>query len=209
MKLALALAFAVPYLVAAQDEEGEEEEVVVATNEPSTNCLYCRKQDSEAGWLLSYSYCVDNDECLMDAWNYLDRPCESDWTRAKSFDIGYCNANSVTGCAEFESTPDDFGVQTNRTYSLAGGEYCIVKVDATQALARVIFDESSDLGIESEEFGIMTAGKVYDVQSGVFEFTVFNAEENGTRVNYIVSFSGAIYLGAAVLAGIVPALLVQ
>ena len=64
--------------VRAQDEETTEEETVVNT-EPSQSCLYCRRMDKNSGFLVSYSYCATNDDCLKDAWNYINRGCEAGW----------------------------------------------------------------------------------------------------------------------------------
>ena len=42
-----------------------------------------------AGFLETYSYCAQTDECLMDAWNYIDRPCgNSTWVKGADLFIG-------------------------------------------------------------------------------------------------------------------------
>ena len=45
----------------------------------SAQCMYCRRMDLNAGFLVSYSYCSATDVCLMDAWNYINRPCTGGW----------------------------------------------------------------------------------------------------------------------------------
>lgn len=45
----------------------------------SAECLYCRRMDKNSGFLVSYSYCQQQDECLKDAWNYINRDCQSGW----------------------------------------------------------------------------------------------------------------------------------
>ena len=45
----------------------------------SSSCMYCRRMDLNAGFLVSYSYCDATDTCLMDAWNYINRPCTGGW----------------------------------------------------------------------------------------------------------------------------------
>jgi len=40
---------------------------------PSPPCLYCRRMDNNAGFLVTYSYCNQTDDCLMDSWNYINR----------------------------------------------------------------------------------------------------------------------------------------
>ena len=47
--------------------------------EASSECMYCRRMDRNSGFLVSYSYCENSDECLMDAWNYINRDCASSW----------------------------------------------------------------------------------------------------------------------------------
>ena len=61
---------------------------IVAADDLS-RCLYCRRMSISAGFLESYSYCTQTDECLLDAWNYLDRPCgNSTWTTGSNLYIG-------------------------------------------------------------------------------------------------------------------------
>lgn len=47
--------------------------------EPSAECMYCRRMDRNSGFLVSYSYCQNTEECLLDAWNYINRDCENGW----------------------------------------------------------------------------------------------------------------------------------
>ena len=73
-KFAFALAFyAATSYAQVVDENGE---VVI---NPSPECMYCRRMDLNSGFLVSYSYCAQSDECLMDAWNYINRDCQSGW----------------------------------------------------------------------------------------------------------------------------------
>ena len=45
----------------------------------TANCLYCKRLDTFASFLYSYSYCAATDECLADVWNYYNRYCSSGW----------------------------------------------------------------------------------------------------------------------------------
>ena len=56
----------------------------------SSQCLYCRNQDLNAGYLVSYSYCEHQDLCLKDAWNYISRDCLSGWKRGNTLDLVSC-----------------------------------------------------------------------------------------------------------------------
>ena len=72
-----------------------------------------------------------------------------------------------------------------------------MKVDATAALARVIFDNTSFLGIEDDKAQI---GDVITVESGIREILIYNGAESGP-LTFDISFSGATTLlaGAAAL----------
>ena len=72
-----------------------------------------------------------------------------------------------------------------------------MKVDATAALARVIFDNPSFLGIEDDKAQI---GDVITVESGIREILIYNGAESGP-LTFDISFSGATTLlaGAAAL----------
>lgn len=113
--------------VKAQDDESVEEDVVVV--EPSQKCLHCRRNDETSGFLTSYSYCEQTDECLMDAWNYINKQCTTEWKRGSSYDIDECNPEEIT-CPEFVSTPDKFGQYFNNTWSIAEGGKCSINVNA-------------------------------------------------------------------------------
>merc|ERR1712195_358611 len=61
---------------------------------PSQPCLYCRRMDKNAGFLVSYSYCQQTDDCLMDAWNYINRPCKDEWKRGNTYELSACTAET-------------------------------------------------------------------------------------------------------------------
>ena len=70
----------------------------------------------------------------------------------------------------------------------------MVSVDASAAVARVIFDDTSYLGIEYDA----SIGDVITIESGVEEIEIYNGAESGP-LHFIISFSGAaaLYAGAA------------
>ncbi len=110
--------------------------------------MYCRRMDMNAGFLVSYSYCLETDNCLMDAWNYINRPCNNGWIAGSKGTLSDCYPNQSTCPPTFISGPDKFGQYSNQTWTLGQGSSCKVVVDATKGLGRVIFDESAYLGIE-------------------------------------------------------------
>ena len=160
----------------------------------SSACLYCRRMDINAGFLVSYSYCNQLDECLKDAWNYINRPCLDDWKGGKSYALDFCEPETIT-CPTYKSTPEEYGVYTNTTWSLAAGGMCSVKIDASEGVARVIFDETSFLGIESE----YKIGDVITFDSGENEIVIYNGAETGP-LTFLISFSGAAALSASLVA---------
>lgn len=79
---------------------------------------------------------------------------------------------------------------------------CYVKIDASEAVARVIFKNSNWLGIEWEGKGSREVGDVITIPEGeVIEIPIYNAAESGP-LTFDISFSNAINLltGAAALA---------
>ena len=75
MNKVLSLLFA----TAIAQETTEIEVVEENAQVPLPACLYCARMDNLAGFLVSYSYCDERDECLKDAYSYLNRPCDTKW----------------------------------------------------------------------------------------------------------------------------------
>ena len=78
------------------------------------------------------------------------------------YPLTQCSPNSIA-CPGFNSTTAEYGKYTNQTVTLAQGAGCNITIDATQALARVVFDETSFLGIDYEKAKI---GEVITIPSG-------------------------------------------
>ena len=118
--------------------------IALAEDEASPKCMYCRRNDENSGFLNIWSYCQredpNDDECIKNVWNYIARPCPSGWKKGSSYALDYCKPEDIS-CPEFVSDPDKFGKYSNNTWSLAQGGKCIVKLDATAGVARVVFDE--------------------------------------------------------------------
>ena len=109
--------------------------------------MYCRNEDRKAGLLVTYSYCDQQEACLKDAWNYIKRECATDWRRGKDLSLAACNPTEVT-CPDFESSYEKYQRYQNDTWSLPAGSTCVVRVDASLGVARVIFSNTAYLGIE-------------------------------------------------------------
>lgn len=81
---------------------------------------------------------------------------------------------------------------------------CPVKINANQGVARVIFDETSFLGIEYDA----NIGDVITFESGENEIVIYNGAETGP-LTFLISFSGAYnaLVGAAGAAALFSAAL--
>ena len=122
-----------------------------AMADPYDSCLYCRRMDRVSHFLTSYSYCIQNEECLANAWNYLDYPCGTGWRRGRDVPVEECKADEYM-CPDFDSFIELAGEERNVTWSLPNGAMCKVRIDATQFVGRVIFDDVSDLGVELDGY---------------------------------------------------------
>ena len=182
MKTFIAASLAAISAVAQTDTSADG---AVAREGGSSQCLYCRNQDLNAGFLVSYSFCEHQDTCLKDAWNYIRRDCLSEWKRGNQLTMEDCTPDEVE-CPEFVSTPEQYQKYTNTTWSLAAGSKCTIKVDATAGVARVIFDSSDYLGINFEA----KMSEVITLESGVTDIEIYNAAESGP-ITFGISFSAA------------------
>ena len=101
----------------------------------------------------------------MDAWNYIDRPCNNGWIDGSKVPLPDCHPNQATCAPTFKGGPDQFGKYTNNTYVLNEGSSCKIIVDATKGLGRVFFDETAYLGIEPGKWQYKTK-EVITFESG-------------------------------------------
>ena len=120
---------------------------VLAAADSSQTCLYCKRADSTGGFLVSYNYCKDSDRCYKDAWNYNTRACKDGWKRGRSVPLEVCAPTEVQ-CPKFTSSPDKYSTYTNETYTLPVGGKCTIAIDATDAVGRVIFTGTEELGFD-------------------------------------------------------------
>ena len=50
-------------------------------------CLYCKNQDSKAGFLYSFEYCESKQLCLADSWDSFNVYCDTPWRQGWSLTI--------------------------------------------------------------------------------------------------------------------------
>ena len=98
-------------------------------------------------------------------------------------------------CPSFTSGEAEFQKYTNSTWSLAAGSKCVIKIDATQGIARVIFSSTLYLGINYEGAKV---DDVINIESGVTDLEIYNAAESGP-ITFGISFSGANELLASAM----------
>ena len=145
------------------------------------NCLYCRYVDLRATMLESWSYCPYSQECLADQWNYIDRDCpENGWSRGSENDLTTCEVEESAG-VEFVSSKqydlnEPLGTYRNITWTLPQGSFCVVTVDATEYVGRVLFtDVQGYLGIQDYDPEYDIKEKI-SFEDSVGKITVYNAQ---------------------------------
>ena len=182
--------------------------VASVANAALENCLYCRYTDLRATFLESWSYCRANEECLADQWNYIDRSCNDGWERASGISLDYCETDEAP-CPEFVSSKqydlnEPLGKYRNRTWTLPSGTKCVVKIDATQYVGRVLFDNiQGQLGVEGYDPDYDLTQKI-SFENTVGEVTIYNALETGS-LRFTLAFSGAESIYTSVAAVLVSA----
>ena len=111
------------------------------------NCMWCKKLDSEAGFMYNYNFCSYNSTCYDDTWNLQNEWCRSGWKQGFSQRLEEdCKAKKVP-CATFTSADTFAAVNITASPKLGEGEYCVFTVDATAFVGRLLFKANSGLGI--------------------------------------------------------------
>ena len=171
-------------------------------------CLYCKRVDTDAGFLYSYSYCPDLEEevCQQDPWNYIGAGLQCAGTMKPGYMLHIdedCGATDQGGnCQDFDGDEIFNGQYSNRSFTLQPGEKCSVTVDASNATSRVIFGGSTDLGVLHPYY---TMGQPITVDFGqVKQFTVYNGNSDG-NIEFDLSFSSAMKLSIVGLVSIATA----
>jgi len=154
--------------------------------------------DTMSAFMYSYSYCKESDECLGDEWNFYNKWCASGWKAGWTLDVDEdCEAlTSIGVCQPFTGKETLYGRYINDTNRrLEPGAKCTVQVDATAAVSRVIFEDSSlALGVLKNGYRV---GDVITVEEGSTQnITIYNGDRGG-YLRFTLSFSSAINLAAS------------
>ena len=109
----------------------------------------------------------------------------------------------MASCPEFVASKqydlsEPLGAAKNLTWILPSGAKCVVKIDATNYVGRVLFaDVQGYLGIEGRDPSIPVADRIsFENEKG--EVTIYNAAETGS-LRFTISFSGATTLASAAI----------
>lgn len=74
----------------------------------TAQCLYCKRSDVTATFLVSYAFCESSDVCLQDRWNYINRPCTTKWRKGSKMLLDDCTPKRAT-CHPFVSSSSSAG----------------------------------------------------------------------------------------------------
>ena len=163
------------------------------------NCNYCKLQDTIAGPLYSFGYCVLTDQCYADVWNRQNAWCPDTWIDGFNLDLQeHCNATKAAGsCHQFVASNKNANKNETFTSELQMGQYCTITVDASGFVARMIVDPDGgqpNLGIIYNGY---KAGEWIVVEQGsVLDLTVYNGKKDGP-ISFTYIFSSSIKLTAA------------
>ena len=107
--------------------------------------------------MVYYQYCLAKDECLQDAWIYINRKCEDEgWVLGSKLTLGsdgHCDSEFADSL-DFDSEEDYFGEWNNSTKRLEENSYTTITVNAIDAVGRVVFDDTTNLGVEIDGYEI-------------------------------------------------------
>ena len=98
---------------------------------------------------------------------------------------------TLTTCHSFVSSKDAAGQFYNYTETLGSAEYCIITIDASNFVARVIFNDAITLGVEVDDYEI---GDVIDINKGKKrDIVVYNGDTSGA-ITFTLNFSSSYKL---------------
>ena len=169
-------------------------------------CMYCKRADTNAGYMTSFSYCPDNQDqkCIKNFWEYIQpqMQCVSTTKDGWTIDIdGDCAASTaavgICPTGYVGTTTTQGTTLPPKNVVLGVNTKCTIRVDANEALARVTFSGTNDLGVLYPSY---VMGQPITVEKGKVQYiTVYNGKQSGS-VQFAVTFSGAASLALSGLA---------
>ena len=147
MKATLLVVGLLAGLTSAQTEEKK--------NPDKQACMYCKRADTNAGYMNSFSFCPDedNEKCFRNFWLYINggqkckKSVKDGWTL--DVDEDCISAESTTACSSLSFVSDEEKVGDTiprRSVALGENTKCTFEIDATDAVARITFS-GNNLGV--------------------------------------------------------------
>ena len=161
---------------------------------PIQSCMNCLDQDTNAGFLYSYSYCKVTRECVADEWNKLNAWCDGGWTEGFQLDLlEDCLAFAYDDPIRFESSNIWDGQVLEKKLTLLPGFYQDIEIDASQYVGRVLINETAGLGIQYMGY---KPGTWLQVDEGtILRIRIFNAMSTMDKLEVeSIWFSAAKFL---------------
>ena len=168
-------------------------------------CMYCKRADTNAGYMTSFSYCGDNEDqkCFKNFWEYIQPTMQCVGTVKEGWTIdidGDCAAEEAAGtvCPDIVGTEDLQGTTLPaKLVTLPQNNKCTFVIDASAHLVRVVFDGTNDLGVLYPSY---VMGQPLTVEQGSVKYiTVYNGKQTGS-VQFTATYSGATALTLSGLA---------
>ena len=122
----------------------------------SQACMYCKRADTNAGFMTEFSYCPDpeDEQCFKNFWEYIQptMQCVSDpkdgWTIDIDSDCAALEAGPGLCPTEFVSDKSQYGTTLpGRSVLLGENVKCTIMVDGNAGVARATFTGTNNLGV--------------------------------------------------------------
>ncbi len=115
------------------------------------------------------------------------RPCSSKWMNGRDISFDSCGA-TLTSCHNFTSTSLSEAQWFNYTETLGVNEYCVINVDASQFLGRVVIDGAVSVGVEYDGYDL---GEVIDVEVGTSMDLIIYNSDNSQATTFNLGYSSS------------------
>ena len=154
-------------------------------------CMYCKRMDTNSGFLYSYNYCPESgyESCVADSWNYINTQCAEPLIEGWQLDIEEDCQASRQICFDFISNKLAEDNPKSTSVDLGINSMCTIMVDATKFVGRITFkDDTNSLGVLYPGYVL---GQPITVPEGEVRYiTLYNGNQAGV-LQFESIFSGA------------------
>ena len=168
--------------------------LIAAVSAGIAPCQNCKLQDTYSGPFYSYGYCPLSQTCYEDVWNHPNAWCEVEWRDGYSLDLVEDCQTDTAICQPFTSSSLYEGKNLTGTRTLQGGESCVIEVDATSTVARIMIEKNSNLGVMFN--GYRTGTFLTIAQGSKANIQVYNGKAEG-QLDFKFIYTGAVALSTA------------